>query len=187
VLPGTMGLLQSTEVLKLVLGIGSEMVGQLLLYDALEIDFQKIHVPQEKTCQLCGVNPTIKAWSDAGEVPVIDEVGSDERKNNADQVSAHWLSDALRNGKQIRLVDVREPHEWDICRLKGAEHHPVSKIQTEKFSKDLETIIVFYCHRGVRSERTLRIFQELGYENCRSLFGGIEAWAEAIEPEMPRY
>lgn len=186
-LPGTMGLLQSTEVLKLVLGIGSEMVGQLLLYDALEVDFRKIHVPQEKTCQLCGVNPTIKAWSDAGEVPVIDEVGSDERKNNADQVSAHWLSDALRNGKQIRLVDVREPHEWDICRLKGAEHHPVSKIQTEKFSKDLETIIVFYCHRGVRSERTLRIFQELGYENCRSLIGGIDAWAEAIEPEMPRY
>jgi len=187
VLPGTMGLLQSTEVLKLVLGIGSEMVGQLLLYDALEVDFRKIHVPQEKTCQLCGVNPTIKAWSDAGEVPVIDEVGFEERKNNADQVSAHWLSDALRIGKQIRLVDVREPHEWDICRLKGAEHHPVSKIQTEKFSKDLETIIVFYCHRGVRSERTLRIFQELGYENCRSLFGGIDAWAEAIEPEMPRY
>ena len=113
-LPGTMGLLQSTEVLKLVLGIGSEMVGQLLLYDALEVDFRKIHVPKEKTCQLCGVNPTIKAWSDAGEVPVIEEVGSDERKNNSDQVSAHWLSDALRIGKQIRLVDVREPQEWDI-------------------------------------------------------------------------
>ena len=65
-LPGTMGLLQSTEVLKLVLGTGSEMVGQLLLYDALEVDFRKIHFPHEKTCQICGLNPTIKAWSDAG-------------------------------------------------------------------------------------------------------------------------
>ena len=186
-LPGTMGLLQSTEVLKLVLETGSEMVGQLLLYDALEVDFRKIHVPHEKTCQLCGLNPTIKAWSDAGKVPVIEEVGSDKRENNADQVSVYWLSEALRNGKQIRLIDVRESHEWDICRLKGAEHHPVSEIQTESFSKDFEEIILFYCHRGIRSQRTLRIFQELGYKNCRSLIGGIDAWAEAIEPEMARY
>ena len=186
-LPGTMGLLQSTEVLKLILGTGSEMVGQLLLYDALEVDFRKIHVPHETTCQLCGLNPTIKAWSDAGKVPVIKEVGSDKRENNADQVSAQWLREAIQNGKQIRLIDVRESHEWDICRLKGAEHHPVSKIQTESFSKDFGEIIVFYCHRGLRSQRTLRIFQELGHANCRSLIGGIDAWAEAIEPEMARY
>ena len=186
-LPGTMGLLQSTEVLKLILGTGSEMVGQLLLYDALEVDFRKIHVPHETTCQLCGLNPTIKAWSDAGKVPVIKEVGSDKRENNADQVSAQWLREALQNGKQIRLIDVRESHEWDICRLKGAEHHPVSKIQTESFSKDFGEIIVFYCHRGLRSQRTLGFFQDLGYENCRSLIGGIDAWAEAIEPEMARY
>ena len=116
-LPGTMGLLQSTEVLKLILGTGSEMVGQLLLYDALEVDFRKIHVPHETTCQLCGLNPTIKAWSDAGKVPVIKEGGSDKRENNADQVSAQWLREALQNGKQIRLIDVRESHEWHICRL----------------------------------------------------------------------
>ena len=110
-----------------------------------------------------------------------------KRANNADQVSVYWLSEALRNGKQIRLIDVRESHEWDICRLKGAEHHPVSEIQTESFSKDFGEIILFYCHRGIRSKRTLRIFQELGYKNCRSLIGGIDAWAEAIEPEMARY
>ena len=182
-----MGLLQSTEVLKLVLGTGSEMVGQLLLYDALEVDFQKIHVPHEKTCQLCGLNPAIKVWSDAWKFPVIKEFESDKRENNAGQVSAHWLREALQNGKQIRLIDVRESHEWDICRLKGAEHHPVSKIQTESFSKEFGEIIVFYCHRGIRSKQTLRIFQQLGYENCRSLIGGIDAWAEAIETEMARY
>ena len=186
-LPGTMGLLQSTEVLKMILGTGSEMVGQLLLYDALEVDFRKIHAPHETKCQICGLNPTIKAWSDAGKVPVINEVGSDKRENNSAQVSVHWLSEALRNDKQIRLIDVRESHELDICRLKGAEHHPVSKIQTESFSKDFGGIILFYCHRGIRSQRTLRIFQELGYKNCRSLIGGIDAWAEAIEPEMARY
>ena len=186
-LPGTMGLLQSTEVLKLILSIGNEMVGQFLLYDALELDFQKMHVPKERTCQLCGVNPRIKIWSDAGKVPVNEEIGSEERKDNVDQVSVHWLSVALRNEKPIKLIDVREPHEWDICRLKGAEHHPVSRIQTGNFPKDLEKIIVFYCHRGVRSEQILRIFQELGYKNCRSLTGGIDAWAEAFEPAMTRY
>ena len=186
-LPGTMGLLQSTEVLKLILGIGKEMIGQLLLYDALELEFKKMDIPKEKTCQLCGVNPRIRVWLDAGKVPVIDKIGFEERKDNEDQVSAHWLSVALRNGRNIMLIDVREPHEWEICRLKGAEHHPVNRIKTDDFRKDLEKIIVFYCHRGVRSERTLRIFQDLGYENCRSLAGGIDAWAEAIEPDMPRY
>ena len=77
-LPGTMGLLQSTEVLKLILGIGKEMIGQLLLYDALELEFKKMNIPKEKTCQLCGVNPRIRVWLDAGKVPVIEKIGFEE-------------------------------------------------------------------------------------------------------------
>jgi adenylyltransferase/sulfurtransferase len=182
-----MGLLQATEVLKLILGIGDELVGKLLLYDALEVNLQKMNIPKDEKCQLCGPNPSIKSWNSAGSVPIVDDLMLQDSNDNSDQVSVQWLNEKLSNGSLIRLIDVRETHELEICQLKETEHHPVKSIQPEKYSKDSDEIIVFYCHRGVRSQRVVRIFKELGHKNCRSLIGGIDAWAEEIEPEMPRY
>lgn len=183
-----MGLLQATEVLKLLLGKGQSPLGQLLLYDALDLHFDKMTVPPDPDCRLCGSAPSITRWEEAGQVPILGGEPLTPPSEFEDEIDPEWLVDQLQNSKRhLRLVDVREPFEWGICHLPGAELIPLSTLNETTLGTEEGELIVFYCHKGVRSLRAVTQCREWKQATLKSLRGGIDAWAAQVDSKMPRY
>ncbi len=188
-LPGTIGLIMATETIKLILGIGDPLIGRLMLYDSLRMTFRDVRIRQDPQCELCGDEPTITQLIDyqafcAVELPAAAEAELDPASV---EVSAAELKRIIDAGEPITLLDVREPHEWDINRIEPARLTPLS--QFEQFIPDLnpQDDIYLYCYKGKRSLTALKQLQEKGFKQLHSLAGGIDKWAEEIDPAMPRY
>ena len=188
VLPGIIGLIQATEALKLILGQGTSLVGRLLLFDSLKMTFKEVKIRKDPACALCGDAPTVTELIDYEafcNVP-LGEASKDFHATD-DEIEAPALAEILKSGKKAVLVDVREQNEWDICHLQGAKLMPVGKL--EQFLPQLEghAPLYLYCHKGTRSLKALKILQAAGFSQVKSLAGGIDRWAEVIDPNMPRY
>ena len=187
VLPGIIGLIQATEILKLILGKGTSLLSRLLLFNALDMRFRELKLRRDPQCPLCGETPTITQLIDYENfcgIPPPSPINT----MHPDEVTVHELKKAIENPQLgIQVLDVREPNEYQIARINGARLVPLSTL-TECF-KELDPNHTYYihCHAGVRSLHALQFLREQGFKNLKSVKGGIAAWSDEIDRTVPRY
>ena len=187
VLPATIGSGQATEAIKLITGIGEPLIGQIQLYDALEASWHTVKVNKDPECPVCGKNPTVTELIDYEQfcgVPANDHetVGSDPAGlPEIDAVSYERIRG------QVRTIDVREPHEYEISRIPGAELMPLSELPSHLGELDSSEEIVLHCKVGGRSAQAQRLLWDAGFRKVRNLTGGINAYAEQVDESIPTY
>lgn len=183
VLPAIIGSVQALETIKLLLDAGDTLIGRLVLFDALRLRFRELALKKDPGCPACGAAPTVKELVDYEAFCGIEP----EPAYRGPEISAPELARELRTRDDVLLLDVREPQEFDICRIDGALLLPLSTLPAMLASLDDRAAIVAYCHKGVRSLRALEMLQSAGFADVRSLRGGIDAWSRAVDPSVPRY
>ncbi len=194
VLPGTVGTMQATEAIKYILGIGESMVGRLLLYDALNMEFTEVHLQKNPQCPICGENPTITELIDYEQfcgVPAHDHslpLTAEEGEAVA-QITPLELKRRLDAGENLLILDVREEPEWEISNLGhlGARLIPAGEVVERREELDTAVPIIVQCRSGSRSADVIRELQEYGFTNLFNLDGGINRWASEVDLTMPIY
>ncbi|WP_242344276.1 molybdopterin-synthase adenylyltransferase MoeB [Anaeromyxobacter terrae] len=184
ILPGLVGLVQATETVKLIAGIGEPLVGRLLLVDALGMQFRTVKLRRDPRCPACGTRE-IKELIDYQQFCGIR--GGEDETAGVPVLTVAELDERRRGGADLDLVDVREPHEWDIGRIEGARLAPLSSFADALRTFDSARDVVLYCKSGVRSAKAVRQLQEAGFKRVWNLEGGILRWSEEIDPTVPRY
>jgi adenylyltransferase/sulfurtransferase len=188
VVPGTVGTLQATEGLKLLLGIGNSLKGRMLLYNALDMSFDFINLRKNPHCKVCSENPEITELIDYEEfcgMPMHDqEEGSAGEKWD---ITALQLNEQLHSDNPPHLIDVREPHELEISRIDAAELIPLGELAAHLSQLDTAEEIVLMCKAGTRSARALDLMLGAGFRKLKNLKGGINAWADDVDPSLPKY
>jgi len=188
VLPGTIGTIQATEALKLVLGIGEPLIGRLLLYNALDMSFDFVTLKKNPKCKICSLNPEITHLIDYEAFCGVP--GHDHEEGSAGKewdISATELAQKLSNGERLRLIDVREPHELEISQIPGAQLIPLGQLAARLSELDSAEEIVLFCKAGTRSARALEVLLSAGFRKVKNLKGGINAWAREVDPSLPVY
>jgi sulfur-carrier protein adenylyltransferase/sulfurtransferase len=194
VLPGIIGALQANEVIKLVVGIGEPLVGRLLLFDALALKFRELRLKKNPDCPLCSAHPTLTQLIDYEQFCGLGR-GVEEPMKDAGasqlplEITPPELQGWLAEGKELILLDVRNPPEWQICRIDGANLLPLPELaeRAGELAGHEEKLIVAYCHGGVRSLRATEFLRAQGFGKTVSLAGGIDRWSREIDPSVPRY
>jgi adenylyltransferase/sulfurtransferase len=187
VLPGIIGCIQATEILKLALGKGSSLVGRLLLFNALEMKFRELRLRPDPQCPLCGENPTITQLMDYEVFCGIPDAPA-QAASNPDEVTVQEMKKALDDpGLGIKVIDVREPEEHQIAHIKGVPLIPLSVLPQRFTELDPNQHIYIHCKSGVRSLKALQFLREQGYKYLKSVRGGINAWADEVDHNVPKY
>ena len=185
ILPGLVGVIQATEVIKLILGKGEPLIGRLLLVDALAMKFRELKLRKNPDCPVCGTHPTITKLIDYNEfcgirgeeAPVetgVPEIQVEELKRRQDA------------GEDIFVLDVREPHEYQICNI-GGHLIPLGDLPKRIHELDSSREIVAHCRSGARSAKAVNFLRQAGFRKVHNLAGGILAWADRVDPKMPKY
>lgn len=187
VLPGVVGLLQTTETIKLLLGIGEPLVGRLVLYDALALTFRELKLRKNPRCALCSAHPTQTGLIDYARFCGVAPPGSVPTSGTTPEITAEALQAELRSPEPPFLVDVREPEEWAICRIEGARLIPKAQLVDRVDEITGARSVVLYCQTGVRSAQAARQLLDLGFRNVKNLKGGLHAWSDTIDPSIPKY
>ena len=187
VLPGIVGCIQATEILKLALGKGTSLTGRLLLFNALDMKFRELKLRRDPACPLCGDRPTIKELIDyemfCGILPEPLNPAQ-----NPDEVTVQEMKRALDDPKLgIKVIDVREPDEYQIAHITGVPQLPLSTLPQRFTQLDPNTQIYIHCKSGVRSMKALNFLREQGFKYVKSVKGGINAWADEIDHSVPKY
>ena len=186
ILPGLVGLVQATEIIKLILGKGNSLVGRLLLFDALGMKFRELKLKKDPECPVCGENATIKALIDYEEFCGIGpEV--EESPTGIDEVTPKELKEELDQGQDPYILDVRNPVEYEISRIEGSHLIPLDQLLNRLNELDSARDIVAHCRSGARSAKAIEMLQEAGFRKLRNLKGGVLAWADEVDPTMPKY
>lgn len=185
VLPGLLGVIQATETIKLVLGAGETLAGRLLLVDALGMHFRELTIRRDPSCPVCGDNPTVTELIDYER---FCGVRGEERYDDLSvpEIEPEELKRRLEGGDDLTVLDVREPYERDICRLPGS-FIPLRELPRRLRELDPSREIVAYCKVGARSAQAVELLRSAGFRRVRNLAGGINAWAERVDPSLPRY
>jgi molybdopterin/thiamine biosynthesis adenylyltransferase/rhodanese-related sulfurtransferase len=187
VLPGIIGCIQATEILKLALGKGSSLLGRLLLLNALEMKFRELRLRPDPQCPLCGENPTITQLVDYEVFCGIPDAPA-QAASNPDEVTVQQMKAALDDPKLgIQVIDVREPDEHQIAHVKGVPLIPLSVLPQRFTELDPNQHIYIHCKSGVRSLKALQFLREQGYKYLKSVRGGINAWADEVDHNVPKY
>jgi len=185
ILPGLVGVIQATETIKLILGQGDPLIGRLLLVDALGMKFRELKLRKSPECPACGTNRTVKELIDYNEfcgirgeeAPVATDVPA---------MTVEELKQQLDSKKDLFILDVREPHEYQICNLNGYLI-PLGDLPKRVHELDSSRDIVAHCRSGVRSGKAVTFLRQAGFKKVHNLTGGILAWADKIDPKMPKY
>lgn len=188
ILPGTIGTLQATEALKVLLGIGEPLIGKLLLYNALDMTFDFVKLKKNPNCRVCGPNADIKELIDYEEFCGVPGHHADDTSAGANwDISAQDLKERLEREPNLILLDVREPHELEIAAIKGAKNIPLGEVAQRMSELDSAEEMVVFCKRGSRSARAIEILSSAGFKKMKNLKGGINAWAEEVDTSLPLY
>jgi molybdopterin/thiamine biosynthesis adenylyltransferase/rhodanese-related sulfurtransferase len=187
VLPGIVGCIQATEILKLALGKGSSLIGRLMLFNALDMKFRELKLRRDPQCPLCGDNPTIKKLID---YEVFCGIPAEPLNSSAnpDEVTVQEMKKALEDPKLgIKVIDVREPDEYDIAKITGVPLIPLGSLPQRFTELDPNQTIYVHCKSGVRSLKAVKFLKEQGFKYAKSVKGGISAWADEIDHSVPKY
>jgi sulfur-carrier protein adenylyltransferase/sulfurtransferase len=188
ILPGTIGTIQATEAIKLLLGIGTSLAGRLLLYNALDMSFEYVTLKKNPNCKVCGPHPEVTALIDYNEFCGVPGILHEQDPAGVEwDITAGDLSALIKSGKALRLVDVREPHELAISSLKGAQNIPLGELAGRLSELDSSQEYVLFCKSGTRSRRALELLVSAGFRKVKNLSGGINAWAQDVDPNLPVY
>lgn len=186
ILPGIIGLIQATEAVKLILGIGEPLKGRLLLYDALGMRFRELKLRRDRDCPVCGDHPTVTKLIDYQEFCGV-------RPQPVQATAAEGVIDPrevkekLDRGDNFVLVDVREPHEYQIARIPGSRLIPLGDLPKNLGELDTEADIVAHCKSGARSQKAVDLMKQNGFKHVRNMTGGILAWSDKVDPMVPKY
>lgn len=187
VLPGLIAMIQATETVKLVTGIGEPLIGRLIQYDALQMEFAEFRLRKDPKCPVCGEQPTVTELIDYEGFCGVG-VGA-ESGVRVTEVTAAETRARRERGEELLLLDVREPWEVATARLEGSVSIPSDEIESrlEELAEWRQRPIVVHCHHGGRSARVCGMLQEKGFERVENMAGGIEAWSVTVDPDVPRY
>ena len=175
--------MQATEAIKLILGIGEPLIGRMIHFDALKMKFREFNLRRDPNCPVCGEQPTITE-------PIDYEMfcaGAPDLTTAAAQVSVQELQERMGSGRPLVLLDVREPFEFEMARIEGASLIPLGELPARWGELDREKEIFVFCHSGMRSERAAEFLRSAGFARVANVAGGIDAWSEQIDPNVPRY
>jgi adenylyltransferase/sulfurtransferase len=186
VLPGIIGVIQATETIKLILKAGEPLVGRLMLYDALTMKFRELKLRRDVDCPICGDHPTIRALVDydafCGITPARTATAS-----KVPEIAAEALKTRLDQGDDLYVLDVREPNEYQICRIEGSTLIPLGQLASRVGELDPNREIVVHCKVGGRSAKAVALLQERGFSRVHNLTGGILAWIDKVDPGQSKY
>jgi adenylyltransferase/sulfurtransferase len=189
VLPGLVGTLQATEVIKVLTGIGEPLIGRLLMIDALDMKFRTLKIRKNPDCPVCGDHPTQTELIDYQEFCGIPQAsnGQEEVSSNLD-ISVHEYKEMRERGEEPFVLDVRKPYEAEICTL-GGTLIPVDELEDrlDELDEHRNEDIVVYCRSGARSGRAVEMMRSYGFSKAVNLAGGVLAWSDEIDPSMPKY
>ncbi len=198
ILPGVIGLIQATEAVKLILGIGEPLVGRLLLYDALGMRFRELKLRKNPECPVCGERPTIHKLIDyhqfcgvpnprAQDPRATGQAPVQETPLNSGEIEVTEVKRKLDAGEKFVFIDVREPHEYRICCIPGAKLIPLGEFPRHVSEFDPAAEIVIHCKSGMRSAKACAILRNAGFQNVRNMKGGILAWSDRVDRSVPKY
>ncbi|HZD77402.1 MAG TPA: molybdopterin-synthase adenylyltransferase MoeB [Acidobacteriaceae bacterium] len=196
ILPGLLGVIQATEVVKLILNVketgkGEPLIGRLLLVDALDMRFRELKLKKNPDCPVCGTHPTVTKLIDyeqfCGITPPAKETSQVANvQNGVPQIGPEELKRRQTAGEDVFVLDVREPHEYQIANI-GGHLIPLNDLPKRVGELDREKNIVVQCKSGGRSQRAAEFLQQQGFQHIENLAGGITAWSEKVDPSIPKY
>jgi sulfur-carrier protein adenylyltransferase/sulfurtransferase len=188
VLPGIIGVMQAIEAIKLIIGIGEPLIGRLVSFDALKMRYREFKIRRDPNCPICGDHPTIHELIDYQQFCGIPQADAEaEKEMDVPTINAVELKKMFDRKEDFVLIDVREPFEYDICRIDQARLIPLSELPARLSELDSADEIVLHCKSGSRSAKALRILQEAGFKKVVNLEGGITAWSDQVDPTVPKY
>ena len=191
VLPGIVGAIQANEAIKLILGAGESLINRLLLFDAWRMRFRELKLRKDPDCPVCGPHATIKELIDYEEFcglrpPVA--APTQEEKAQMEEITATELKQRLDQGDDLQIIDVREPHEYEIAKLEQAKLIPLGQVVGRMNEIDPNRETVVHCKGGVRSAKAIEALQRAGFAGrLVNLRGGITAWSNDVDPSVPKY
>lgn len=186
ILPGMIGIIQATETAKLILGIGEPLKGRLLLYDALGMRFRELKLRRDRNCPVCGDHPTVTKLIDYQEFCGVRPAPAQAPKSDA-VIDAQEVKSKLDRGDDFVLIDVREPHEYQIARIPGARLIPLGELPKRLSELNPDADIVAHCKSGARSQKAVDLLKKNGFKHVRNMTGGILAWSDKVDPSVPKY
>lgn len=188
VLPGVIGVMQAIEAVKLIIGIGEPLIGRLIHFDALKMEFREFKVRKDPKCPVCSANPTITELIDYDQFCGIPQAAAEEEAEApVPEITVEELKTRQDRGDKFVLLDVREPFEYDIARIPGSKLIPVGELPSRMSELDSADEIIIHCKSGVRSAKALRQLQKAGFGKLANVEGGILAWADRVDPSVPKY
>src|SRR5437763_447771 len=190
VLPGIIGVIQATESIKLITGIGEPLIGRFLIYDALRMHFRELKLRKDPDCPVCGTHPTVKKLIDYEQFCGLRPAAAETAKvstNNGLEITAVELKQRLDRGDKLKLVDVREPNEFQINRIPGAQLIPLGEIPRRYAELDPDEELVVHCKMGGRSAKAADFLRSVGFKKVLNLKGGILDWIDKVDPTQPKY
>jgi adenylyltransferase/sulfurtransferase len=189
ILPAVVGSIQATETIKLILGKGEILKGRLLLYDALNMKFRELKLRKNPECPMCGTHRTIHKLIDYEQFCGIPQQHAEpETKGMSEwEIDPVGLKQRLDNKENVFILDVREPHEYDICRLEGSTLIPLGELPKRVNELNSSDDIVVHCRSGMRSAKAVDFLRKAGFRKVKNLKGGILAWSDQVDPSVPKY
>ena len=186
ILPGSIGITQATETVKLILGIGEPLIGRLLLYDALGMSYREMKLRKDPNCPVCGENPTVTELIDYQEFCGIPQAAAAEQENGVPEITVTELKQKMDSGEDVNVLDVREPHEYEVANI-GVRLIPLGELPQRLAELDQSENFAIHCKSGARSAKAVKLLQDAGFQNVYNVKGGITAWSEEIDPSVPKY
>jgi adenylyltransferase/sulfurtransferase len=198
VLPGMIGIIQATEAIKLILGVGEPLIGRFLIYDALRMRFRELKLRKDPDCPVCGTHPTVTALIDYEQfcgifpaapepAPVNNPTNATNVTNTSTEISAVELKQRIDRGDALKIVDVREPNEYQINRIPGSVLIPLGDVPKRYNELDPNGQIVVHCKTGGRSAKAADFLRSVGFKNVLNLKGGVLDWVDKVDPTQPKY
>jgi sulfur-carrier protein adenylyltransferase/sulfurtransferase len=193
VLPGVIGVVQATEALKLIAGIGEPLIGRFLIYDALRMKFRELKLRKDPDCPVCGTHPTVTRLIDYEEFcglrPAVTEeqIAVATNASNATEITALELKARLDRGEALKIVDVREPNEYQINKIPDSQLIPLGELPRRYAELNPDDTLVMQCKSGARSAKAADYLRSVGFKNVLNLKGGILDWIDKVDPSQPKY
>ena len=189
ILPGVVGTIQATEAVKLIIGVGEPLINRFMIYDALRMKFRELKLRKDPECPVCGDTPSVTELIDyelfCG--MTVEPVATTSSSDSDEAISVEQLKLELDGDDELFLLDVREPEEFQICRIPGSTLIPLGELPGRLVELEGRSEMVVHCKSGVRSAKAVKLLREAGFKKAKNLSGGILSWIDVVDPSLPKY